>query len=66
MTLINPPGISLVAPSLAPAGDRDAAQRALDELFQFARQYANSQEFKGLIDFIARFRLYSPFNALLA
>ena len=70
MTLINPLGASPGAPApattAASAWDRDAAQRALDELFQFARQYANSQEFKGLIDFIAHFRLYSPFNALLA
>ena len=74
MTLINPPGASpealTASPESAPRGgpawDRDAAQRALDELFQFARQYTNSQEFKGLTEFILRFRLYSPFNALLA
>ena len=46
--------------------DRDAAQRALDELFQFARQYTNSKGFHDLMHFIARFRLYSPFNAMLA
>ena len=47
MTLINPLGASPGAPApattAASAWDRDAAQRALDELFQFARQYANSQ-----------------------
>ena len=46
--------------------DRTAAQRALDELFQFALQYDNCKEFQDLMRFIARFRLYSPFNAMLA
>ena len=66
MPLINPPGISPGAPTPESAWDRDAAQRALDELFQCARQYTNSEEFHTLIDFIGHFRLYSPFNALLA
>ena len=43
--------------------DRTAAQRALDELFQFALQYDSCQEFQDLMRFIARFLLYSPFNA---
>lgn len=46
--------------------DRNSAQRSLDELFQFARQYTSSESFNGLMRFIARFRLYSPFNAMLA
>lgn len=46
--------------------DRNSAQRSLDELFQFARQYTSSESFSGLMRFIARFRLYSPFNAMLA
>ena len=66
MTLINPPDISPGAPTPESAWDRDAAHRALDELFQCARQYTNSEEFHTLIDFIGHFRLYSPFNALLA
>ncbi len=44
--------------------DRTAAQRALDELFQFALQYDSCKEFQDLMRFIARFRLYSPFNAM--
>lgn len=46
--------------------DRNSAQRSIDELFQFARQYTSSESFNGLMRFIARFRLYSPFNAMLA
>ena len=46
--------------------DRDTAQSALDELFQCALRYTGSKEFRGLVDFIARFRWYSPFNAMLA
>jgi hypothetical protein len=49
-----------------PEWDRQAAQRAIDELFQFARQYNSSAAFQELMRFIARFRLYSPFNAMLA
>ena len=46
--------------------DRDTAQSALDELFQCALRYTGSKEFCGLVNFIARFRWYSPFNAMLA
>ena len=46
--------------------ERNAAQRSLDELFQFARKYNASEAFHELMRFIARFRLYSPFNAMLA
>ena len=46
--------------------DRDTAQSALDELFQCALRYTGSKEFRGLVKFIARFRWYSPFNAMLA
>jgi hypothetical protein len=46
--------------------DRDAATRALDELFQSARKYNSSSAFNELMQFIARFRSYSPFNAMLA
>ena len=46
--------------------DRDTAQSALDELFQFALRYTSSQEFQDLLNFAGRFRWYSPFNALLA
>jgi hypothetical protein len=52
---------------LSPAAgwDRNAARRALDDLFSNARQYNSSSAFRELIDFVARFRFYSPFNAML-
>lgn len=46
--------------------DRNAAQRALDELFRLAKRYNSSAAFNDLMQFVARFRLYSPFNAMLA
>jgi hypothetical protein len=51
----------------SPAGvwQRDAARRALDDLFSLARQYKTSKAYFGLLKFIARFRFYSPFNAML-
>jgi hypothetical protein len=39
--------------------------RALDELFQVAGQFSKRSEYADLLHFIARFRLYSPFNAML-
>jgi hypothetical protein len=45
--------------------DRGAARRALDDLFANARQYRSSRVFKELLDFVAEFRFYSPFNAML-
>lgn len=43
----------------------DASKRALDDLFSLARQYKSSREYFELIQFIGRFRFYSPFNAVL-
>jgi hypothetical protein len=45
--------------------DREATKRALDELFQNARQYRSSKTYLELMSFIARFRFYSPYNAML-
>ena len=45
--------------------DSHSARRALDDLFSNARKYKSSKEFGELIGFIARFRFYSPFNAML-
>lgn len=45
--------------------DKDAARRSIDELFVLARQYNSSQAYWNLMRFIARFRAYSPFNAML-
>jgi hypothetical protein len=51
----------------SPAGvwQRDAARRALDDLFSLAKQYKTSKAYFDLLKFIARFRFYSPFNAML-
>lgn len=52
---------------LSPADmwDQDAAKRALDELFNLTYQYRASKAYYDLMQFIARFRFYSPFNAML-
>jgi len=52
-------------PSPADNWDRDVARRALDDLFSHTRQYRSSKDYHDLIRFIARFRFYSPFNAML-
>ena len=39
--------------------------RALDELFRVAGQFSTRNEYADLLHFIARFRMYSPFNAML-
>jgi hypothetical protein len=39
--------------------------RALDELFRVAGQFSTRTEYADLLKFIARFRMYSPFNAML-
>ena len=45
--------------------DRDAARRALDDLFTNARQFNSSSSYFELMQFIGQFRFYSPFNAML-
>src|SRR5438105_15746564 len=52
-------------PSPAQDWDRDVARRALDELFSLARRYKSSAAYRELIEFVGRFRSYSPFNAML-
>jgi hypothetical protein len=39
--------------------------RALDELFLLARQFSSRNEYRELLEFISRFRAYSPFNGML-
>jgi IrrE N-terminal-like domain len=39
--------------------------RALDELFHVAEQFSTRAAYGDLLRFIARFRMYSPFNAML-
>ena len=45
--------------------DHDAARRTLDELFKLAKTFNSSKAYLELMTFVARFRLYSPFNAML-
>jgi hypothetical protein len=54
-------------PNEAPAAvwERDAAKRALDELFTLTHQYKTCVSYQELLRFVARFQLYSPFNAML-
>ena len=47
------------------ASDREAIHGALDELFENARQFNSSKAYLELMQFIGRFRFYSPFNAML-
>ena len=49
----------------ANAWERDGTKRTLDELFSLTHQYRNSEDYHALIKFVARFRSYSPYNALL-
>jgi len=43
----------------------NANKRALDELFSVASQFKKSKDYFELLKFIAKFRSYSPFNAML-
>jgi hypothetical protein len=45
--------------------ERDAVRRSLDELFTLARRYRSSKEYGELLKFVAKFRFYAPFNAML-
>ena len=47
------------------AMDLEQVRGALDELFMLARQYRQSKKYHDLIRFVANFRLYSAFNALM-
>lgn len=49
----------------AAAWEADAARRALDELFSLTRQYKSGDAYRELLQFIGRFRAYSPYNAML-
>lgn len=45
--------------------EQDSAKRALDELFTLTCQYKTCKSYNELMQFVARFRFYSPFNAML-
>lgn len=51
----------------SPAGawERDAAKRTLDELFAHTIEYRSSKAYQDMLRFVAGFRWYSPFNAML-
>jgi len=42
-----------------------STKHALDELFNATYAYRSSQEFYDLVQFVRRFRFYSPYNAFL-
>lgn len=48
-----------------PAIEKEQARRALDDLFNLARKYKSTKEYAELLRFVARFRFYSPYNAML-
>lgn len=52
-------------PSPAAEWARDAAKRALDDLFENTSQYKTSASYLELIKFTTRFHFYAPFNAML-
>lgn len=43
----------------------DVARSLFDQLLTESKLYAGTREFKELLDFIVRFRDFSPFNAML-
>jgi hypothetical protein len=45
--------------------DSKSAQRALDDLFALTHQYRSRGAYLDLLGFVARFKFYSPFNAML-
>ncbi len=45
--------------------EHEVVKGTLDELFTLTSQYKTSKSYKNLMQFIANFRFYSPFNALL-
>jgi hypothetical protein len=45
--------------------NQDIAQHALDQLFRLAGEYKSTKEYRELLDFVGRFRFYSPYNAML-
>jgi hypothetical protein len=45
--------------------ERDVARPVLDDLFRNAQQYRSTDDYSKLVDFVSKFRFYSPFNAML-
>ncbi len=57
--------VSVANESPAAVWEREAVKHALDELFSLTHQYKGSREYNNLLEFVGRFRSYSPFNAML-
>jgi len=55
----------MVALRIQGPDSKASARRALDDLFSVARRYNSSAAYFELMQFIGRFRFYSPFNAML-
>jgi hypothetical protein len=45
--------------------DAATTRRGLDELFSLTGQYKTTQSFDNLLKFVANFRFYAPYNAML-
>jgi len=45
--------------------EKDSTKRALDELFSLTQCYNSTRSYRDLVQFVAKFRFYSPFNAML-
>lgn len=55
-----------VAAALAGGADPNSAyQSSLDDLFARGRRWRDSKEFQAAVEFVSRFREYSPFNNML-
>lgn len=52
-------------PSPSQLWDEESAKHALDDLFNATRKYRSACAYKELIDFVSRFRFYSPYNSFL-
>jgi hypothetical protein len=52
-------------PSPSQLWDEDSAKHALDDLFSATQKYRSGSTYKDLIDFVRRFRFYSPYNSFL-
>lgn len=63
--IFNPHGTFPEEVSPAARWESDAGKRALDELFSLTRRYRTGEHYHELMQFVGRFREYSPFNAML-
>jgi hypothetical protein len=61
----DPPGSGSAPASGNGSPDSETAKRALDELFANTRLYCTGKALKELLEFVARFRFYAPYNAML-